>query len=442
MLIPSRIRSILFYIISQMNENVQNFVQSPGKDFTRSRKVSFCDVLLALLSLGNSSLSKELDHYFSSSGRPGTTSSAFVQQRSKLNEQALPFLFNAFNNSIPFLKTFKGLHLLACDGTDINLPADRHDSVNLVRYKKDSRIPGYWQMHVVVCFDLLEKRYLDAVIQPRPAFNEAAALCAMAQRCPLDGNSLYIADRGFPSFNLMAHIICCSQYFLFRTISPSGGSSFLKHAGLPASGEYDRDLSLHITRSYKTKYRKHPESFRCLHRGTAFDFIAPDDRETVFPLDLRVVCITLDNGTQEYLVTNLPRDLFPAEDLKELYRLRWGIETSFRSLKYTLSLNCLHSVKRSFIIQEIYAKMIMYNWTSLTAAYAEHRLPPVRKGSSKEYMVPFSEVAMLVHRLIFKRITNRCILEQLLAKKIPIRPGRSFPRNVRSQTVRPLNNRG
>lgn len=442
MLNPSRIRSILFSIISHMSENVQSFVQSPGIDFTRLRKCSFCDVLLALLAFENSSLSKELCHYFSSSDRPLTTSSAFIQQRSKLNEQALPFLFNSFNNSVSFQKTFKGLHLIACDGTDINLPADRHDSVNLVRYKKESRIPGYWQMHIVACFDLLEKRYLDAVIQPRPAFNEAAALCTMAQRCPLDGNVLYIADRGFPSFNLMAHILYNGQYFLFRTLSPSSGCSFLKHAGLPASGEYDRDLSLYITRSYRTKYRKHPETFRCLHRGTAFDFIAPEDRETVFPLELRVICIALDNGTQEYLVTNLPEDRFPAEDIKELYRLRWGIETSFRSLKYTLSLSCLHSVKRSFIIQEIYAKMIMYNWTSLTAAFAEHRLLSVRKGSPKDYMVPFSEAALLVHRLIFKRITNRCILEQLLAKKIPIRLGRSFPRNVRSQTVRPLNNRG
>lgn len=86
--------------------------------------------------------------------------------------------------------------------------------------------------------------------------------------------------------------------------------------------------------------------------------------------------------------------------------------------------------------------MIMYNWTSLTVASAEQRLPSVRKGSSKEYMVPFSEAALLVHRLIFKRITNRCVLEQLLAKKLPIRPGRSFPRNVHSQTVKPLNNRG
>ena len=442
MLNPLRIRSILFSIISDMNANVHNFVCSPGKDFSRLRKCSFNDVLLFLLALENHSLSKELNQYFFSSNRSAPSSSAFIQQRAKLNTHALTFLFDSFNRKIPFRKTFKGLHLIACDGTDINLPADRHDSVNLVRYKKNSRIPGYWQMHLNACYDLLEKRYLDAVIQPRPSFSESAALCTMVQRCPLDGDVLYVADRGFPSYNLMAHIACGGQFFLFRVSSPFCDNSFLKHAGLPLSGEYDRDLSLCITRSHKNKYRKHPETFRCLARRKAFDFIPPDDRDTIFPLALRAVCVTLGDETPEYLVTNLPKDRFPVEDIKELYRMRWGIETSFRSLKYSLSLNCLHSVKRSFIIQEIYAKMVMYNWASLTAASAEHRLPSVKKGASKDYMIPFSEAALIVHRLIFTRITNRCILEQLLAKKIPIRPGRSFPRNVRSQFARSLNNRG
>ena len=49
----------------------------------------------------------------------------------------------------------------------------------------------------------------------------------------------------------------------------------------------------------------------------------------------------------ETLVTNLPADQYPPNKLKELYALRWGIETSFRSLKYTVGLLSFHSKKQN-----------------------------------------------------------------------------------------------
>ncbi|EOS46809.1 MAG: transposase [Lachnospiraceae bacterium] len=45
--------------------------------------------------------------------------------------------------------------------------------------------------------------------------------------------------------------------------------------------------------------------------------------------------------------------------------MRWGIETSFRELKHTLSLNKLHSKKTAHIHQEIFAKAIIYNFCSV-----------------------------------------------------------------------------
>ncbi|MFL2137206.1 transposase, partial [Ruoffia sp. FAM 24228] len=50
-------------------------------------------------------------------------------------------------------------------------------------------------------------------------------------------------------------------------------------------------------------------------------------------------------------------------DLKELYHLRWGIETSFRDLKHSVDLEYLHTKESSQIYQEIYAILITYNFT-------------------------------------------------------------------------------
>ena len=56
---------------------------------------------------------------------------------------------------------------------------------------------------------------------------------------------------------------------------------------------------------------------------------------------LRICRFQLDNGTFETIATSLPRS-FTLQDIKELYRMRWGIETSFRDLKYSIGLVNLH----------------------------------------------------------------------------------------------------
>lgn len=63
----------------------------------------------------------------------------------------------------------------------------------------------------------------------------------------------------------------------------------------------------------------------------------------------------------EVLLTNLNRQEFPLPRMKKLYHLRWGIESSFRKLKYDLSCIQFHSKQDNFIEMEIYAHMIMFN---------------------------------------------------------------------------------
>lgn len=77
----------------------------------------------------------------------------------------------------------------------------------------------------------------------------------------------------------------------------------------------------------------------------------------------RIVRFPISESTYECIVTNLPRDAFSAARIKELYHARWGIESSFRKLKYTIGLSNFHSYKPQFIEQEIWAKLLAYNIT-------------------------------------------------------------------------------
>jgi hypothetical protein len=46
--------------------------------------------------------------------------------------------------------------------------------------------------------------------------------------------------------------------------------------------------------------------------------------------------------------------------IKEIYALRWGIETSFRELKYAIGLSNFHAKKVAYIKQEIFARLTLF----------------------------------------------------------------------------------
>src|SRR5699024_7255543 len=70
----------------------------------------------------------------------------------------------------------------------------------------------------------------------------------------------------------------------------------------------------------------------------------------------------ISETTYESIITNLPAEEFSLEDIKALYHMRWGIETSFRELKYAIGLTHFHSKKPDYIRQEIWARLILYNF--------------------------------------------------------------------------------
>ena len=76
----------------------------------------------------------------------------------------------------------------------------------------------------------------------------------------------------------------------------------------------------------------------------------------------RIVRFKITDDTYECIITNLDREEFSMDDIKELYNKYWGIEISFGQVKYALGLNALHSKKRKLIQQEIYARLLLCNF--------------------------------------------------------------------------------
>ena len=80
---------------------------------------------------------------------------------------------------------------------------------------------------------------------------------------------------------------------------------------------------------------------------------------------MRIIRFSVTEGTYECIITNLPPDKFSADEIKCLYAKRWGIETSFRELKYAIGLTRFHSKKLEYILQEIWSRMVLYNFCEI-----------------------------------------------------------------------------
>ncbi len=120
----ANVKRILKECISKLDSVKWMFMNDPEKNFTRNRKISFEDFINICLQMEGGTLQNELIKYFDFDCET-PTKSAFCQQRAKVSSEALKFLFCIFTQMLLELdapKTFRGYRLLACDGSDINIP--------------------------------------------------------------------------------------------------------------------------------------------------------------------------------------------------------------------------------------------------------------------------------------------------------------------------------
>ncbi|MBQ4427594.1 MAG: transposase [Oscillospiraceae bacterium] len=142
-----------------------------------------------------------------------------------------------------------------------------------------------------------------------------------------------------------------------------------------------------------------------------------------YDLSFRIVRFKLSRDSYETVITNLD---YPPDELMRLYAMRWGIETSFRDLKYTIGLSAFHSKKVEHILQEIFARLTMYNFAErIIACVVIHR------GNNKHaYQVIFS-AAVHICREFLRGNVHPPDVEALPARFIlPVRPDRKQTRKL------------
>lgn len=412
----------IYYIFAALAAAVSKAAQfSDGKDFSRKSVLTAETVIRLLISAEGGSLAKILHD----AGIQATTS-ALSQRRAQIPPEVFRTVFTNFNSTCADNNFFQGYRLLAVDGTAVNLPRNP----KAPSFVQNDGIPkGVNQLHVTPLYNILSRTFDDLVIQPEPKKDEIGALVDMLERNTFTQKTLIIADRGFESYNLIAHCLEKENAdFLIRV--RQNYSAMREVAKLPMM-ELDCTIRPTITTTQTKEDKKNGYVFLQVPKKSKvgsktrrgrWDFPSP------YPMKLRVCRFLLDNGEFETVATSLPRS-FSLDDIRELYHLRWGIETSFRDLKYTLGLVNLHGKSDAFAEQEIYASLTAFNFASRVCNEVVVRQP---KNGVYAYKVNFKMAVMLCkEHLRTPNTDGETLLKEIARYTVPIRPNRQDERNLK-----------
>lgn len=282
------------------------------------------------------------------------------------------------------------------------------------------------KLHLNAFYDVLNRIYTDVLVQTAADYNEFRACATMIDRPKLE-NVILVADRGYENYNIFAHAIEKGWKFAIR-VKDKNSNGIASGLNLPPNDEFDIDITQIFSRK-NTKTTKNA-GYKWMPVNQVFDYL-PRKSDKTYELSFRIIRFPIGSNSYEIIITNLDRNIFNVKKIKEIYHLRWGIETSFRELKYAIGLTSFHARKPDFIKQEIYARLLLYNYCELITTHVIKQM----KNNDKTKQVNFT-IAIYICREYLRNKRNLSppdVINLIEKHVLPVRPGRKDPRKVKPQ---------
>jgi len=314
--------------------------------FTRKRKLPLHQLLLSILSRKGRTLTMEIRSFIKSiKSKISISKPGYLKQRQKLNPEVFlelsDFHVRNFYKDTTMVQRLKGYLILAVDGSSVNIP-NTVQNVELYGNASRKNVKPQAQLGISCLFDVLNKMIIDCTINKWKFSERNQALLHIDKCNSITGDKprIVIFDRGYPSGEFFIDLMKRNESFLIRI----GATVFKKEQlAMTADDEYVNIMF--------DKSRLSP------HKGTQ----TADKLAKTGSIPLRFVRFTLDNGSREYLATNLPMEEFSTSEIVYLYRLRWEIETAYDVLKNKFFIENFTGTKPIMIEQDIYATVYLCN---------------------------------------------------------------------------------
>jgi hypothetical protein len=366
--------------------------------------MGFTDALVFFLDLRKTTVTTRLNHFFERSKKI-MTEQAFSKLRAKYDHTPFMTMHHTLVESEydgkHECKMWNNYHVFAIDGSYLQLPTNPETIAEFgVRGAGAHASAG-----ISVMYDVLSGWPVHAVIT-RSNMNERKVaeehFDYLKEKLPLLlDNTVMLFDRGYPSLEM-------TKLMPTKLVMRSQ-PNWLKEVGKLPQGDSQVRLRNGVT--------------------------------------VRVYKFKLPSGAEETLITNM-FDV-SAEQLAELYGMRWAVETAYNVLKNELCVEDFSGRTPNAIRQDFWASMVLMICVSVFKAEADEELKSKRAASKQgtpnkyQYQVRQSDlIVTLRDRFVFNVLRQNRVLAALSIQRLipvlarstsPIREAdRHFPRHVDS----------
>ena len=416
-----RIIEELKYLLEIVSNDtmLKKVVTQSEKDFTRERKLTIERIVALIINMPKRSLSIEIQEFFDSldKGLEPSTKGAFSLQRTKLrasffqawNKCLVTSFYHHYGNHV---KRWRNFRLQAVDGSTAYLMNKK----DVIEYfgTQDNHCVSIPMARVMQVQDILNDITVWGDIRP---IKESEQAIMAEQVSNLYEDSLTLFDRGYPSYALM--------YLMNSQEVP-------RHFIMRCRTDFNKEVK-YFMQSQKSsqviELKATSNAISTLHQN---GYIVT----STTTVKVRMVKVKLNSGEVEILLTNLfDEQLFTSEDLKYLYGLRWGIETTYGKQKNQQQMEQFSGHRVICIQQDYAAGLFVANLQSLIEKQCENYLCQVNDRCKHQYKinrnVSWASMKHTVFKLFLQNGPEQILLQlqKSFERNIePVRPGRKNPR--------------
>ncbi len=407
-----------------------------NKLFSRNRKLDKATMIKLLCLMGGNSLRKELYDY------PGlrVSASSFSERRAAIPSELMYYVLRRFSDTDNGNDAFlcKGYKLIGMDGVNFNTALNK-DAPSFMPAPNTIK-GGYNQFKATVMVDLLSHQTVDMTLHPISRQNEHADAAFMVAWNDFP-SCIVVCDRLYSSYPLIADFQQKGMNFVIRTKQNVGALKPIQ--ALPMK-ELDEDLEFVLTdsQSQESKAKGHIYVNTGSKRGkenSPRTYVSRFSYPLPYIMRLRVVRGRLPNGELETLLTSLSREEFRAEEVMELYRLRWREELFFRHIKYDCGASRMKCKKEDYSQQELYGHFITSAavWKIINGIVLEQK-----PGNAYEYKINTKMATYLVKRfLATPDASGGQLIKDMSRYLVQVKPDRANVRNLHPTSFVPFNYR-
>lgn len=343
------------------------------------------------------------------------TKSAFVQYRKKIKPEVFVELSNNLINEFytdneQSIELWNGFRLLAVDGSRLTLPKTT-DLLNEFGNAKNQTNTVVVQGRVSVLYDVLNKFIIHSKLSPLSVSERELAFEHLKYT---KNGDLIIYDRGYPSFEMIHKHKIQGVDFLFRV-----QSNFNNQVKAFISSNKETDLV----------YIKPDNTAKITNKGYS------KKNQILVRLDK----VVLSNGNVEVLMSSLTDiNKYSNSLFKDLYFLRWKVETFYDELKNKLKVESFSGYSKQTIYQDFYSTVFVSNIQSLLINDINDDLNV--KNTKYQYKVNTNVSYGILKDRILEIFLSEKTIEQITKEiktvlrkhTVPIRPNRQHPRLLSS----------